>query len=421
MKNKLMFFLIIISILIGIPYVDAERIRVNDVSIYNEDINLELKSKNVILYNLDNKVKLYELNSDEKVQIASLTKIMTVYVLAENIKDLKKEVTISAEVFNDLNGYVQAGLKVGDKVSFEDLLYGIMLPSGADCVNAAIIGSGLSKDKFIELMNNTAKELKLNNTHFDNAIGMDSKGNYSTAKDLSKLLMKALDNDVFKKVYTTKKYTMSNGLKLNSTLISYGRTLDTDNVIGAKSGFTDGAGVCLASIAEYNKTNYLLIVLGASSLDKSNAIRDSLSLYNYYNDNYSYKKIFTKNQLLKKINIKWGKKKKYVIKSNKNIEIYLNNKIEPDDIEYSYKGVKELNYKIKKGDKLGTVTAKSNGKVLNVYDVYLDEKIDYYHPVLYTIMVISLLGIISSIYSIFNKKKTKKKRRKKRRKRKKRK
>ena len=397
----------------GLPCVSAERISVNDPSIYKDELNLDVKSKNIILYNLDDKNILYELNSEEKVQIASLTKIMTVYVLVNHIKDLKKEVVISNDVFSGLNGYVQAGLKVGDKVTFEDLLYGIMLPSGADCVNAAIINSGLTKDKFIDLMNNTARELKLSSTSFDNAIGMDSKGNYSSAKDLSKLLIKALENDTFNKIYTTKKYTMKNGLKINSTLVTYGKTLNTDNILGAKSGFTDGAGVCLSSISEYNKTKYLLIVLGASSLSKSNAIKDSLQIYKYYDDNYGYKKVFTKNQVLKKINIKWGKKKKYVIQSDKEIEIYLSNSVNNNDIEYDYKGIKELTYKIKKGDKLGTVTASNNGKVLTVYDVYLDEKIEYYHPVLYTVMFISFVSLISSLVFIVKEKNRKKRKKRK--------
>ena len=310
MKNKLIVLTIIFGLFIYIPSVYADKVKAKDASIYDTELNLNLKSKNIVLYNLDNSFMLYELNSNEKVQIASLTKIMTVYVLAENIKNLNKEVVITSEVFNGLNGYVQAGLKVGDKVTYEDLLYGIMLPSGADCVNAAIINSGLTNDEFIKSMNDKANELGLKNTKFDNAIGMDSKNNYSTANDLAILLMKALNNEEFKKVYTTKKYTMGNGLKLRSTLLSYGGTLDTDNIIGAKSGFTDGAGVCLSSISKYGDTNYLLIVLGASSLVKSNAIKDTIDIYNYYNTNYSYKKVFTKNQVLKKLNIILFKVKK---------------------------------------------------------------------------------------------------------------
>ena len=416
MKKVYIYISIIICLFINNNYVFAEKVKVVDTNIYNEELNIDLKSKNIILYNLDDNTKLYELNSNEKVQIASLTKIMTVFILAENIKNLDEEVVITSDAFKDLNGYVQAGLKVGDKVTYEDLLYGIMLPSGADCVNAAIINSGLNKEKFIDLMNDKARELKLKNTKFDNAIGMDSDNNYSTANDLAILLRKALENETFKKIYKTKRYTMKNGLKLHSTLLSYGGTINTDNIKGAKSGFTDKAGVCLSSIAEYNKTNYLLVVLGASTTSKANAVKDSIDIYNYYDKNYSYKKVFTKNQILKKLNIKWGKKKKYTIKSNKDIEIYLSNKIEPDDIEYSYKGIKELTYKVKKGNKLGTITAKYNGVLLTTYDVFLDEKIEYYHPILYTVITIMVISLILFLINIKRKKKKRRKKRKKRKK-----
>ena len=416
MKKVYIYISIIICLFINNNYVFAEKVKVVDTNIYNEELNIDLKSKNIILYNLDDNTKLYELNSNEKVQIASLTKIMTVFILAENIKNLDEEVVITSDAFKDLNGYVQAGLKVGDKVTYEDLLYGIMLPSGADCVNAAIINSGLNKEKFIDLMNDKARELKLKNTKFDNAIGMDSDNNYSTANDLAILLRKALENETFKKIYKTKRYTMKNGLKLHSTLLSYGGTINTDNIKGAKSGFTDKAGVCLSSIAEYNKTNYLLVVLGASTTSKANAVKDSIDIYNYYDKNYSYKKVFTKNQILKKLNIKWGKKKKYTIKSNKDIEIYLSNKIEPDDIEYSYKGIKELTYKVKKGNKLGTITAKYNGVLLTTYDVFLDEKIEYYHPILYTVITIMVISLILFFINIKRKKKKRRKKRKKRKK-----
>ena len=416
MKKKLIILTLILCLFINNPYVLADRVKPTDVNIYEKEIDLNLKSKNIILYNLSDDIKLYELNSNDKVQIASLTKIMTVYSLIEYVSDIKKEVVITEDAFKGLNGYVQAGLKTGDKVTFEDLLYGIMLPSGADCVNAAIIASGLNNDKFIKLMNDNVKKLNLKNTKFDNAIGMDSNNNYSTASDLATILMNALKNETFKKIYTTKKYTMKNGLKLHSTLLSYGGTLNTDNIKGAKSGFTDGAGVCLSSIAEYNKTNYLLIVLGASTSSKANAVKDSVDIYNYYDKNYSYKKIFTKNQVLTKLNIKWGKEKKYIAQSNKDIEIYLDNSIEPDDIEYDYKGIKELNYKIKKGDKLGKVTAKYNDKVLTTYDVYLNKKIEYYHPLVYTIVAITIIGLISLYIKIKKKKKKRKKRKKKRKK-----
>lgn len=379
---------------------------------YVEAEAFDITSNNVILYNLNDNNVLYEKGSNEKVQIASLTKIMTTIVAIENIDNLDSEVVVTNEVFNDIREYAQAGLKVGDKVTYRDLLYGVMLPSGADCVNTLILNITKSKADFIKLMNDKAAELELSNTKFDNAIGMDSVDNYSTTSDLAKLLIYALKNETFKTIFTTKEYTIKNlNLVLKSTLLSYGKSLDVSDISGAKSGFTDGAGVCLASIATLNDVDYLLVVLGADTSSKANAVRDSLVIYDYYNKNYSYRTVIEKGQVLEKIDVKWGHEKTYSIKSNENIELYLKNNINLEDLDYFYDGVDELNYKIKKGDKLGTVTVLYNDKKLTSYDVYLNEDLKYYHPVIYTVMFIAIVFMIISLIQIKNNKRKKTKKR----------
>lgn len=376
--------------------------------------DFDITSKNVILYNMNDNEVIYEKNSNEKVEIASLTKIMTAIVAIEKSDDLNKQVVIDNRTLKGIEDYAQAGFKVGDKVSIMDLLYGVLLPSGADAVNAIAINAFGGKAKFVSLMNEEAKKIGLKDTEFDNPIGMDSKNNYSTASDLGKLLSYALKNDTFKKVYTTKRYKIDSlNLNLKSTLLTYGRTMNVDNIKGAKSGFTDGAGLCLASIANYSDVNYMLVVLGASPTVKSNAVRDSLEIYNYYDKNYGYKKVIKEGQLLKKIKVKWGKKKIYEAKSDKNVSKYLKKSISTDDLSYDYKGLEEINYKNKKGDKLGVVDVKYNDKLLVSYDVYLNEDLKYYHPVIYSIIAISIILMLISLKMISSSKSRKKKKRKK--------
>ncbi len=376
--------------------------------------DFDITSKNVILYNMNDNEVIYEKNSNEKVEIASLTKIMTAIVAIEKSDDLNKQVVIDNRTLKGIEDYAQAGFKVGDKVSIMDLLYGVLLPSGADAVNAIAINAFGGKDKFVSLMNEEAKKIGLKDTEFDNPIGMDSKNNYSTASDLGKLLSYALKNDTFKKVYTTKRYKIDSlNLTLKSTLLTYGKTMNVDNIKGAKSGFTDGAGLCLASIANYSDVNYMLVVLGASPTVKSNAVRDSLEIYNYYDKNYGYKKVIKEGQLLKKIKVKWGKKKVYEAKSDKDVSKYLKKSISTDDLSYDYKGLEEINYKNKKGDKLGVVDVKYNDKLLVSYDVYLNEDLKYYHPVIYSIIAISVILMLISLKMISSGKSKKKKKRKK--------
>ena len=412
----LLLILVLISCSFNYVYVNAEDNQDKEQVIDTDERIFDITSDNVILYNLDDKSIIYEENSNEKVKIASLTKIMTTLIAIENIDNLEEKVTITSDVFRGISEYSQAGLSVGDEVTYRDLLYGVMLPSGADSVNAIVMNGFDSNDAFVKLMNDKAKEIGLDDTKFDNAIGMDSDDNYSTASDVAKLLMYALDNKTFNTIFKTKTYTIpSINLELNSTLVSYGGSLDTSNILGAKSGFTDGAGLCLASIANYNDINYLEVVLGADTASRANAVRDSLEIYSYYAKNYNYVDVIKKGQVLEKIDVKWGKVDTYSIKGNDDVSVYLRNTVMSDDLEYNYKGVEELTYKNKKGDKLGVVTVSYDGRELTSYDVYLNDDIEYYHPVIYTIMGLAIVLMIISIILIKkSKRKSKQKKRKKR-------
>ena len=381
---------------------------INASSVYAEEFNIT--SDYVILYNLNDNEVLYELNSNEKVQIASLTKIMATIVAIENNDNLDEEVTITKEALEGIYDYTKVGFKKGNKATVRDLLYGVMLPSGADAALALAIHTSGSVPKLVELMNNKAKELGLKNTKFDNPIGMASENNYSTASEVATLLLYALEDPTFKDIFTAREYTISSINKtIKSTLTTYSRSygLDVTEIDGAKSGYTDDAGVCLASTATIDDVSYLLVTLGAETKNRANAIKDSLEIYDYYSSNYSYQTITEKDTILKTIKVKWGKIDSYDIVSKDDMELYLENSVRKNKITYEYDGIEELNYKIKKGDKLGTIKVLYKEKELTSYDVYLEEELEYYHPVLYTIIIVSIIVMILSIKSIIKRKKRK--------------
>ena len=155
---------------------------------------LEIYSENAVLYNMNEDKIIYEKNANEKVKVASLTKIMTTIIALENIENIKEEVKMPESAFNGLDGYVVSGIKKNEIITYEDLLYGIMLPSAADCANAVAINISGNIDKFVDLMNEKAKELNMNNTHFSNPVGMDDD-NYSSVSDIAQLLKYALKNE----------------------------------------------------------------------------------------------------------------------------------------------------------------------------------------------------------------------------------
>lgn len=348
------------------------------VSINADELNLS--SDKYILYNMNDDNVLMEHNSDEKTQIASLTKIMTTIVAIENVKDYNKKITITKEMFNDVAWDVAtAGYKVGDKVTYNDLFYGAILPSGADAVNALAYTVFENYDDFIKKMNEKAKQLGLKNTKFSNPIGLYDENNYSSAKDVSTLLIYALKNTKFKEIFTTKNYTSTNGVKMKSTIESYNSkngNADLKYITGAKTGYIKKAGYCLATTAEIDGIEYLLVTLNAYSTGAPH-IKDAVKTYKYYSENYSYKNIVKKDTIVVTLSTKYSKNKEIDIKANKNIKQYLKNDFNSKNIEYKYDGEKYVTPFTKQGTKLGTIEIKYNNKTLDKFDLIYSQKVKF--------------------------------------------
>ena len=367
-------------------------------SVYAE--NFDITGEYVSLYNMNENILLYSKNDTKKTSIASLTKMMTTLVAIEEINDLDEIVTIKERDFEGTVGYSKAGFKVGDKVTYRDLLYGIILPSGADAVNA-VVNNTLGYDKFIKKMNETAKKIGMNDTSYANPVGKDDENNYSTSSDLAKLLKYALKNETFKTIFTTKSYKTSNGINLESTVNSYKNILNTDEIKGAKSGFTKDAGRCLASITTLNNVDYLLVVINSSTTNPYNAVKDTITIYDYYNNNYGYKNIINDDTFIKEIPIDLSKEKTYKITGSEEIEKYLKNDTE---VTYEYVGSDKITFNTKKGSKLGVVNIYDGDVLLATSNVYLENNIEYYPIITYVLIGIAVIFVLLIIRKLSKKK-----------------
>lgn len=373
-------------------------------SVYAE--NFDITGEYVSLYNMNEDILLYSKNDTKKTSIASLTKMMTTLVAIEEIDNLDKIITIKERDFEGTVGYSKAGFKVGDKVTYRDLLYGIILPSGADAVNA-VVNNTLGYDKFIKKMNETAKKIGMNDTSYANPVGKDDENNYSTSNDLAKLLKYALKNETFKTVFTTKNYKTSNGLNLESTVNRYENILNTNEIKGAKSGFTKDAGRCLASITTLNNVDYLLVVINSSTTSPYNAVKDTITIYDYYNNNYGYKNIINDDTFIKEIPVDFSKEKTYKITGSEDIEKYLKNNTE---VTYKYVGSDKVTFNTKKGSKLGVVKIYDGDVLLATSNVYLENNIEYYPIITYIMIGIAVVFVLLIVKKI-NKKKHRRRRR----------
>lgn len=216
---------------------------------------------------------LYAKNINQKLPMASTTKIMTALILCESV-NLDDEVFITDEMVAVEGSSM--GLKSGIRVKYSDLLYGMLLASGNDAANATAIAIGGSVENFIEIMNSRARKLGLLNTCFETPSGLDGKNHYTTAYDLAVLTREALKNDIFAAAAKTKSISLSYG-GVNRTLVNHNRLLNEyDGAVGVKTGFTKKAGRCLVSAAE--RDGALII---AVTLNDGNDWQDHKAMLDY--------------------------------------------------------------------------------------------------------------------------------------------
>ncbi|MGM0216085.1 D-alanyl-D-alanine carboxypeptidase family protein [Enterococcus sp. AZ109] len=255
-------------------------------------VNIRGVSANCYLLKKRNGDIINQKKPQKKIAIASLTKIMSTLCVIENVEELDQMTTVPKQIFLDLhqNNLAVAGLQPGEVVSYRDLLYGILLPSGADATLTAAISVSGSEEMFVTEMNRKAAELGMVNTHFTNSIGLDKGDHYSTVEDLALLLEYALANEIFYNIFTCLTYQGKatnchpEGNYFTSSLISRGESLELTNgqIIGGKTGYTKKAGLCLASLAQINGEEYLLILTGSQGDSESEQfnISESRKLYN---------------------------------------------------------------------------------------------------------------------------------------------
>ena len=235
-------------------------------------IDLQVNAKAALLYEVDTKTMVYGYNVDEKLYPASLTKVMTCLVAVEHC-DLSEMITVPQEVMDRVDPSGSGmDLVTGEKLTMEELLYGLMVESANDA--AMVIATHLcgSEEAFVELMNQKARELGCEQTHFMNVHGLHHEEHYTTARDMARILVAALENETFYRFFTTSFIRIaptnkSEERKMSTTNYMMSRSVtemyyDT-RVLGGKTGFTTPAGRCLVTLSESGGMRFVSVVMGA--------------------------------------------------------------------------------------------------------------------------------------------------------------
>lgn len=362
MKNKLIYAVlsavIIINSLFSITSLSFDK---------PSDPPPELISSYAILRDMNSGRVLYEKNADARAYPASTTKIMTAILALENCA-LDETCEASYDAVMTLGpGAANMGVSEGEILTVEQLLYGCLIYSANECCNILAEHISGSVEAFSDKMNEKAKEIGMENTHFVNANGLHDEDHYTTARDLSTLALYAMQNEKFREIVSkhyqqidpTNKFDDSRYLTTTNNLINPQSSYYYKWATGIKTGYTEAAGNCLVSSAGKDGKNLLCVTLKADyQSDGIYSFIDSKRLLQYGFENYSLVKIPDNDDPIAEVNVEYGRKFNYVSAVGKeNIDVLLPKTYDSDKINYSISlNSDSVEAPVKKGDVLGSVS-----------------------------------------------------------------
>ena len=320
---------------------------------------LNLKSYILLEPNTDTVIASF--NEDAPIEPASMTKVMSSYVVADQIANdflsLDDSVLISEKAWR--TGGSKMFIEQGKRVSVLDLLKGIIIQSGNDATVALAEYVGGTEDGFVDLMNSYAASMGLSNTLFQNSTGLPDGNHFSSAKDLATMTSLLIEN--FPETYSLykEKYFEFNNIRQPNR----NRLLWKDNSSdGVKTGHTESAGYCLISSAKRNEMRLIAVVAGAES-DKER-FNDTQRLLEYGFRFYSTQEVIKKDNALKDVTVWGGKEDLVSLGSENNIKLTLPRTIFKN-ITITYDFQNNLRAPIKEGQVLGTLIIKDGEKALH--------------------------------------------------------
>lgn len=323
MKKFIIFICSFTVILSSLVFPVSAQNYLDDLQRDKGDKTVKLNCKIDYMISLDDDSVIIEKNADMPASPASLTKIMTALIVLQNVKDLNKTAVVSHEAIESLvgTGSSNAGLKEGEELSIYDLLCCLLIPSGSDAASALARTVAGSEEKFVAMMNETANKLGCTNTHFDNAHGLDTETQKTTARDIVKITRAALEYPAFKTIVACNTYTlpatnMHDERQIVSTnfLISpYRKTYYNKYCKGIKTGSTSIAGKCLVSYASKGGCEYLVVAMGGEQIDtdhdgitENQAFMDSNKMYDWAFSNLKFEVITQEGQFICSSPIKYN-------------------------------------------------------------------------------------------------------------------
>ena len=320
----------------------------------------KLNLSSYILLEASTNTVIAEFNSDNQIAPASMTKVMSGYVIADQIANgsisLDDKVLISEKAWK--TGGSKMFIEAGKRVSVKDLLSGIVIQSGNDATIAMAEYVAGSEEGFVDFMNAYASEMGLTNTLFQNSTGFSDPNHFTSAKDLAKLTQELINK--FPDHYATykeKEFTFSGIRQLNRNKLLW----RDDSVDGVKTGHTDSAGFCLISSARRNDMRLIAVVAGSES--ENERLTASQRLLEYGFRFYATQKLVSQETKVTTAKVWGGKTNEVALGSTQDIYLTLP-RSEFKNIKANYQFTSNLQAPIEIGEQIGSIEFTSNDRVV---------------------------------------------------------
>lgn len=345
-------------------------------SVSAEEFTLAKSSKSAILIEASTGKILYENNADEKLNPASMTKMMSMILIMEAIENgsLRWNQKIQVSENAASMGGSQILLEAGEKMSVEDLMKGVAIASGNDAVLALAEAVAGTEDAFVDMMNKKAKELGLENTNFKTPHGLDTANHYSSARDMAKIARELVIKHPKILEYTSvyEDYLRENTDKKIWLVNTNKLVRFYDGVDGLKTGYTKEAGYCLTATAKKNGMRIISVVMGEPDSKTRNA--ETSQMLDYAFAQYKVENLLKEDNVIGKYEIDKGKSKYVNVVSKEDATVLLKKSDKTKNATYTV-NLKSLKAPLKKGDNVGTLSIKEKGKVIRKIDLTVDKNV----------------------------------------------
>lgn len=308
---------------------------------------------------------VFQKNVNEKRPPASMTKMMSMLLIMENIEkgNLTFEEEVTASAYASSMGGSQIFLKAGEKMKVEDLLKGIAIGSGNDATVAMAERIAGTEEAFVKLMNDRAKELGLNNTNFKNSTGLDAENHYSTAYDMSVIARELVKHKKILEFTGTYEDYLRKDSASPFWLVNTNRLVRFyQGVDGLKTGYTKEAGYCLTSTAEKDNMRLITVVMNEPSTQIRNG--ETSSMLDYGFNMYSVNKILDTDTSLQKGKVELGNDLEVEIVPTEEVKILNNKNNNERKVTYELE-LNTIKAPVKKGDIVGKIKVYEDNKVIN--------------------------------------------------------